>query len=207
MSNTITELILNFKETLMNNYYGKTNEKDKFLEWLESNISYTNGSYSILEEQNNNTISSSEVHLGENNRLKNLVGSWSRDKLEKQEYWNNLLKSRLSYLNGTFSFDKVNDKYVKQDVTGTFTYETYYNGKHYYRIVINVSPAVSGQNVRFSPDFNVYRSVKNGVSQYIIDVSSDTIINSPVTLIVESFLGDNNVVYSGGSITVDPLTT
>ena len=64
MSNTITELILNFKETLMNNYYGKTNEKDKFLEWLESNISYTNGSYSILEEQNNNTISSSEVHLG-----------------------------------------------------------------------------------------------------------------------------------------------
>lgn len=204
MTNTITELILNFKETLMNNYYSKTNEKNVFLKWLESNINYHNGSYSILEDE---TIpeTDTEIHTTMNNRLKNLVHSWSRTKSEKQEYWNTTLTPRVSYLNGTFCFDKINDKYVKQTVTGEFSYELYYNGKHYYYLEITVSPGVTGQSFSFSPDLNIYRTHQSGTGVYSVEVSSDELITDPVTLVAESFLTNDNVVYSGGSITVNPL--
>lgn len=202
MSNQITELIINFKEALMGNYYSKTNEKDKFLQWLESTINYSNGSYSILEEE---LITESEQESFEGNpRLKNMVKSWSRSKVEKQEYWNDFLNGRLSYLNGTFCLDKINDKYVQQTVTGEFSYELYYNGKYYYYLEINVAPGVSGQSFSFSPEFNVYRVHQTSVGCYGVEITSDTIINEPVTLIAESFLKDNTVVYSGGRIVVNP---
>ena len=205
MTNFIIELIVNFKETLMNNYYNKNTEKDKFLQWLEDNINYSNGEYNVLEEPVINE-QGQEIHTPSewNNRLKNLVQSWSRSKLEKQEYWNNTLNPRLSYLNGTFSFDKINDKYVKQTVTGEVSYELYYNGKHYYRLEIHVNPGVNGQSFSFSPDLNIYRTHQTNNGVYSVEISSDELITSPVTLVAESFLKDN-IVYSGGSITVDPL--
>lgn len=201
----IIELIINFKETLMNNYYDKTNEKDKFLQWLENNTNYSNGEYNILEdtfipEQETETHTTNEW----NNRLKNLVQGWSRSKSEKQEYWNNTLKERSSYLNGIFSFDKINDKYVKQTVTGVFSYETYYNGKHYYLLEINVSPGVIGQSFSFSPEFNIYRTHQANTGVYTVEISSDEIITGSVILVAESFVKDG-VVYSGGSVTVSPL--
>lgn len=201
MSNTITELILNFKETLMNNYYSKTKEKNTFLNWLESNINYTNGSYTILEEQI--TIETEIEPHNANTRLKNLVHSWSRSKSEKIGYWKDTLTPRVSYLNGTFCFDKINDKYVKQTVTGEVSYELYYNGKHYYYLEISVSPGVAGQGFSFSPSLNVYRTHQSSAGVYSVEVTSDEIINGPVTLVAESFV-KGDVLYSGGSVTVDP---
>lgn len=203
MSNTITRIILNFKETLKNNYYHKNKEKDEFLQWLESNITYKDGICSIREEKIITETEQTDTING-NDRLKNLVKSWSRSRPEKQEYWDTQLKQKLSYYNGKFCLDSVDDKYTPQDVSGEVEFEIMDNGKYYYSIMINTSPFVEGQHFGFTPSFTVYRTYSIINNYYLVEIVSDRKITEPVTLYADPIL-KGDVLYGGGSVVVNPI--
>ena len=103
MVNILIEKITNFIELLKQDYYLQSNEKEEFLKWLQKNVTYTNGVL-IIEEELVLTEKQRKTRYTGFTELKALVKEWSRNKVNKQEYWNTLLSNRVTYNNGKFKF-------------------------------------------------------------------------------------------------------
>lgn len=195
----INKIIANFKDCLMNNYYSRSLESEFFIEWLHSNLQYTNGVVKIRDKKIN-TETEQEPSDESIDTLKNLVQGWARSRFEKQDYWDNLLTSRTSYLNGTLCLDDENTSYIQQDMTGFISYETDYQGQAMYYLESRLSPTVEGQTIKVIPEYTVYATYVDDNSRLVMSILSYTPIES-ITFVAEPY-NKNDLIYSGGSVTV-----
>lgn len=194
--------VTNFKTDLYYNYYDKTTEPEVFLEWLQENTSYENGVWRFHTEKINHETEQTDSGTGWLN-LKVIVASWARSKYNKQEAWNNWLTERLEYTNGRFYLDSVNNDYVKQSITGSYSRETTLNGKYLYFLNVSCTPTCAGQKIIFDEDYQIYYTIDNNNGVYKIYFLSEKILTDPLRVHVESELV-NGKVYSGGVATINP---
>lgn len=195
---TLVETIIKLTKLIYTNYFSKGEEKSEFLKILFTNLEYDNGYLKIHEEHvnDNNNIETDYPYTD----LKELVQSWSRDKVEKKDYWNNLLDERVCYVNGGLYLGDENTDFIKQDMYGFCTYETQYQGKALYYIESRLTPTVNGQRIQVLPEYSVYQTYVDDNSRLALTILSDTVLES-ITLVALPY-NDHGTVYSGGSVTV-----
>ena len=193
--------VTNFKTDLYLNYYDKSTESNVFLEWLQENTSYSNGVWRFHTTHINHETEQADTGTGLDT-LKKIVATWARSKYNKQEAWNTWLTERLEYTNGRFYLDNVNNDYVKQNLTGSYSRETKLGDSYVYYLKVDCTPPLTGQRVIFDESYKVYRTVtdKDGVLRlYFL---SDKILTDPLHAHVEAERDSKGKVYSGAVTTI-----
>lgn len=199
-----TVQVTNLKTDLYKNYYDKSAEANVFLEWLQENTSYTNGVWRFHTSKINHETEQTDTGTGFDT-FKRIVASWARSKYNKQEAWNTWLTEKLEYTNGRFYLDTVNNDYVKQTITGSYSCETTLNNQYVYYLKVDCTPAFTGQNVKFDEGYTIYRTVtdKDGVLRlYFL---SNKILTDPLKVHVECEQASSGKVYSGASATIPSI--
>lgn len=192
-----SKIITNLKEKLhLRNYY-KTEEKHAFLTWLNNNLKYTNGVLKINENYTNTLTNPADNSTGSDD-LKTLITGWFYNRKELIDYWTSQLQNRLEYTNGRLYLDSENTDYVRQSISGFYSYETMYQGNYLYYLEVKLSPACKGQSLVFNENYNIRQVYTNTDSVLKLQFYSRVRVNRVLVYAdAENYRG---VVYSGASI-------